>query len=621
MPEYRHVTQYRGSDSLPDPFCDVASLSMPTTMIDGFRWEERVFERMGVYRSALERIIAYFLTDVEIGGIGIGRPEKQKYEDYLHDKLNISSLLFEVALDYQFYGNSLTSALVPIRRYLSCPRCALERTFAEIKRGPEYAFAWRELRFHALCPRCHFRGAWRELDRRAADGNKLMIKRWAPQEIEISYEPVSEHRGYIWKLDPQLRQQVRAGDPQVLEYCRKEVLDAVRQDGYLEFENDFVYHMRQPQLAGQKLGGWALSRVLTNFGSAYNAQVLHRYNLAIALDFVMPFRVITPAAGAGPVAAQTEFKVGYNAFQTRVDAMVRAHRQDPTRWYAFPYPLQYQTLGGDAQQFTSRDLLDQAYDTLFNSIGCPIEFYRGSLTQQTAIPALRIFEAHHQPFRSALAGFVQFVVDAVAARFEWEPVKVTLPKPRHADDITRQQMQMQMGLNAQISKTTALRALDLDFESEERRRLEEDQIVAELTAAKQLEMDQQVAAASLLPPGGAVGLVQQQQAAQQAQQSGAGGAAPAGGAASPTAGMPAASAMPGSPNVGTPANLEEAVATAQSVARQIAGLDDASRKQRLAQYRQENPALADLVVKELDRYRNAVRMDAGNQALAAGGGA
>lgn len=616
MAERRSVAQYRGADSLPDPFCDVASLAMPTTMADGFRWEERVFERMGVYRSALERIIAYFLNDIEIEGEGVGKAEKQKYKDYLVDTLDIRSLLFDVALDYQFYGNSLTSAMVPIRRYLACPRCAMERTFATIQNDPVYEFVWRDMKFNALCPRCQFRGPWREIDRRAADGPKLMIKRWPPQEIEIKFEPVSERRDYIWKLDPQLRTQVRDGDPQILEYCRREVLDAVRCDGYLKFEPDFVYHMRQPQLAGQKLGGWALSRVLTNFGAAYNTQILHRYNLAIALDFVLPFRVITPAAGSGPVVGSTEFKVGYNAFQNRVDNMVRARRQDPTRWFAFPYPLEYQTLGGDANQFTTRDLLDQAYDTLFASIGCPIEFYRGSLTQQTAVPALRIFEAHHQPFRSALCGFVQFVVDAVAARFEWAPVVARMPAPRHADDINRQQMQLQMGLNKEISRTTAYSALDLDFENETRRKLEESQIEAELTAEKQTEMDQQVAASQLVPPGGALGALQQQQAAQQGAQ-GAPAGTPGGG---PTAGMPAASMAPGSANMGTPANLEEAVATAQAAARELASLDETTRKQRLAQYRQQNPSLADLVVKELDRYRSQVRMQAGNQALAAGGG-
>jgi len=594
------------TDTIRDPFLDILTIGTPTTMIDGFRWEERVFERMGVYRSAIERIIAYFLTDIQIDGVG--KPEKKKYEDFLNDELNIERLLFEVALDYQFYGNALVSALTPIKRYLACPRCAHERAFSDVRLRREYDFRWTGMRFTMTCPRCTYRGAWREIDRRAASGQRLLIKRWAPQEMEIAYEPVSERRRYIWKLDPLLRRQVQEGDPQVLEHCRREVIDAVRQDGYLEFEDDLVYHMRQPQLAGQKLGGWALSRVLTNFTNAYQVQLLHRHNTAVAMDFVLPFRVITPGAGAGPTDTQAELKVGYNTFQWRVERMIRQRREDPTRWFTCPWPLSYQTLGGDASQFTQADLLNQAYDTLFASIGIPAEFYRGTLTAQTALPALRIFEAHHRPFRQALLGFLQFVLDAVAARFEWEPAKVSMLKPRHADDITRQQMQLQMGLNKEISKTTALRALDLDVEDEERRKLEEEQMIAELTAAKQKEMDQQAAADQLVPPGGAAGMLQQQQMAQQ------GGGAPAG----PTAGMPAAAMAPGSMNIGTPANLEEAVTTAQQLAQQLASLDETSRRRQIAQYRQQNPALADLVVTEMERYRTAVRMQAGDQALASG---
>jgi len=103
-------------------------------------------------------------------------------------------------------------------------------------------------------------------------------------------------------------------------------------------------------------------------------------------------------------------------------------------------------------------------------------------------------------------------------------------------------------------------------------------------------------------------MLQQQQMAQQ------GGGAPAG----PTAGMPAAAMAPGSMNIGTPANLEEAVTTAQQLAQQLASLDETSRRRQIAQYRQQNPALADLVVTEMERYRTAVRMQAGDQALASG---
>jgi hypothetical protein len=52
--------------------------------------------------------------------------------------------------------------------------------------------------------------------------------------------------------------------------------------------------MREDALAGVRNRGWGISRVLANFRQAWYVQVLHRYNEAIALDYVIPFRLITP---------------------------------------------------------------------------------------------------------------------------------------------------------------------------------------------------------------------------------------------------------------------------------------------------------------------------------------
>ncbi len=70
-------------------------------------------------------------------------------------------------------------------------------------------------------------------------------------------------------------------------------------------------------------------------------------------------------------------------------------RRDPARWNVLPFPLQYQALGGDAQQLAPRDLLEQGMETLLNASGAAVELYRGSLQLQTAPVALRLFEADH----------------------------------------------------------------------------------------------------------------------------------------------------------------------------------------------------------------------------------
>jgi len=53
-------------ERFPDPFCDVASLSMPESIQTALRWVEYIMMANGVYRQAVDRVVSYFITDVEI---------------------------------------------------------------------------------------------------------------------------------------------------------------------------------------------------------------------------------------------------------------------------------------------------------------------------------------------------------------------------------------------------------------------------------------------------------------------------------------------------------------------------------------------------------------------------
>ena len=601
-----NANMYRGADALPDPFMDIASLSMPSTMVDCLKWCERIFERMGVYRSAVERIIAYFITDIQIDGID--RKEKDKYLDFFYDELNIKSLLIDVSLDYFFYGNSFTSPLIPIKRYLYCPYCALERPLSEIATRSEFSYTWSGYKFQVTCPRCQRRDAWQVNDRRAASGPQLIMKRWSPHEIELSFDPYTEKTHYIWKIPPDYADQIRRGELQVLETANWEIIEAVRDRRWIRFDDGFVYHMKEHRLAGQQNRGWGISKALTNFGLAYYVQMLHRYNEALALDYVVPFRVITPELKGGPIETEPAFKLGISTFVNRVSGMVRSRRSDPTKWNILPFPIRYQALGGDATAFTPRELLEQGYDVMFNSIGCPIEFYRGSISTQSLLPALRIFEAHHQPYRDQLVDFLGFVADSVSARKEWDPIQPSMLKPRYADDITRQQMQLQLGLNQQISQTTALRAIDLEFEEEQRRKMEEQQIEAELSAEAQEEMDQQASAQQLFPPLGASTLAAQQQQQQGAAQP------PGAGAPSQAQGISASSGMP--MNIGQARTPEEYTAQAGQIAQSLLMIpDDATRKSQLAQIKQQDPVLQLMVLDQLKQQRKQLRTQGGQMLM------
>jgi hypothetical protein len=107
---------------------------------------------------------------------------------------------------------------------------------------------------------------------------------------------------YIWRIPEDYRRQIRQGSLFHLERVDQEVLKAVQLNQVFRFNPDAIFHMKEPTLSGMINRGWGIPRLLSNFRQIWYVQVLHRFNEAIALDYVIPFRIITPQPrqGAGP---------------------------------------------------------------------------------------------------------------------------------------------------------------------------------------------------------------------------------------------------------------------------------------------------------------------------------
>lgn len=490
----------RHSEQFPDPFCDIASLSMPENIQDALRWCEFLLVKNGPYREAIRRVIAYFITDVEIispqgdDDDRVGREEKQKYLNFLNDTVGIKDILSQVALDYLGYGNSFTSLIVPFRRYLACKgrNCGFEAPLRKIAAHSKYRFRWSNFQFNAACPHCGYDGPWRHIDRRSGEKGDVKVKRWSPHEMDILDDHYSRDRRYIWKIPDDYRTEIKEGTLHHLERVPWEVVEPIKHNMNLMFDEEMIYHMREEPLAGLNDRGWGYSKVLTNFTFAYYNQVLWRYNEAIALDYIIPFRVITPQPrpGQGGEVNDPVLTINMGSFVGRVNQMLRDRRGDPARWNVLPFPIEYQALGGDATQLAPHDLLELGMDTLLNAIGVPVQLYKGDLSMQTAPAALRLFEANWSHLVHQLNRFLDKLCQKIAQIMSWEPVTVRLQRVTHADDLNRQMAKLQLMMGGQISRTTGLSTVGLDFNEEERRKLEEERISTEAAADMQEEMEQ-----------------------------------------------------------------------------------------------------------------------------------
>lgn len=617
----------KGNALFPDPFFDMASLAMPTNSAMILRYCEFIVSQNPTLRQAIHRIVSYFCTDIDITDKEAAREEKQKFKLFMRHELRIMAELNKILLDRMTYGNAFVSVLMPFRRYLACPGCAkngraLVLPLSQVFNNKQFNFQWKDFAFHATCPRCKYSGQWSHRDRPSTQEKDVRIKRWNPHEIEIQYDALSDECAYIWRIPESYRKDIRSGSLFHLERANWEVIKAVKENQHLRFDDGVVFHMREPTLAGQYTQGWGFSRILTSFRQAWYVQILRRYNEAIAADFVMPFRLLSPGVKAGTGDGNGDPLVLTDMADTsqRLLDIVADHRRDPATWHTCPFPVEYQILGGEARQLAPRELLQEGNDELLNGVGVPADMYRGTMSMQTAVTAMRLFESQHAPLIQEVNDLLKFVSQAVARALNWEPIECRLLPPTIADDVNQQMAKLQLMLSRQISQTSGLQPLNLDPEEENRRMLEEERFVAEEQAKHQKDMEgQQLQQTMVAPTAQATmqaGMPQSGMPAAGGMPPGGGGAPAQQGGGMPPGSAPAAFAAstPLSPN--KPMSVMEMESRAQAIAQQLMMVSPAQKDSMMTQLKNDSPPLHSHVKALMEQMRKQTQEAAQQQGQA-----
>jgi hypothetical protein len=566
---------------------------------------------------AMERIISYFLTDVVIEDAS--DDEREKWEEYLRDDMNIIGEIQTALRNRMCYGNGFCSIVVPFKRFLSCPKCGYQAPLKEIYENKVFNFSWQMPDFVATCPVCAkkgketYRGPWKIKDEK--DESKIRVKHWNVHEIELLHDLYTEDLNYIWRIPEDYRRQIRQGSLFHLERVDQEVLKAVQLNQVFRFNPDAIFHMKEPTLSGMINRGWGIPRLLSNFRQIWYVQVLHRFNEAIALDYVIPFRIITPQprqGAGGPSGGAMDPLMTYDGgdFRNQALQMIRRRRRDPASIQVFPFPVNFQMFGADAKQLAPTELIAQGYERLLNDCGTPVELYNGSLQLQTAPVALRLFEATHHPLVNDANRFLRWLTTEISRIKSWETVKTSLKRITIADNLEKQMMAAQMMMSQQLSGTTVLRDMGYDWRQEQKQLGEEARFQSEIQARMQEEMQQQGFAQQIAK--GQAGDPNQPQ----------GGAPPQGGGAPQGGQDPNAMAQQQSPvtqyvqsmGQNTQQTPQDMMAAADSLADQMLGQPESVKDSDLRKLKQANPTMHALVKERMAQKRRDTKTQAANSA-------
>lgn len=548
--------------------------ALPNTVEELFDWGEWMWNRCGEYSQAINKIINYFLVDIEVSGIE-GYEIKKKHKDYLKDDLKILQISYLIGKDIFIYGNSFVSINKPITRSLHCPKCKASFPIQKV----EYDFTASDGgKFKGMCPACRSRVTFKRRDVKTEGTMKII--RWNPRDIHIEYNQITEEASYYYTPNGDVLGGITRGDKIYMETTPWEIIDCVINKKRIKMDPRKLKHMKYEGISSLKgkLKGWGLPPFFAAFDQVVMLHLLKRYNEVILMDRLIPFRFLSPPK-AGP-EGDPLMDIDAGQFMRSVETMIAEQRKDPTAIHSIPYPVVYQSMGGEAKELAPVELIQFTLDTMFNTLGIPQEFTVTTLQAQGPPIGLRIFERQHGPFFTELEDFLQWVGDGMSSQKMWENVKLRYVRTSVYEDEETKQVKLQMLSSNKVSNDTALSPYGVEYEAEIDKIIDEQEMFDEKMGKSQrgAQMAGEMQGAIDTP-------LQQPQ--------GDGGGGPGG------APPPAGGGGGGTIGAGGTATLDELNNEAEQQAQQLLTMDPSTRKSTLIQMGKTNKELHALTKQKL----------------------
>ena len=387
------------------------------------------------------------------------------------------------------------------------------------------------------------------------------------------------------------------------------MVEAVRDNKLFEFAPGMMYHTACGNLSNTGFEPWGMPPVIASFRDAYLAQILKRNNEVIAMDHMLPMKMVSPAGNAAGGSIDFMRNTNLGTFGQVVLRAVERAKRDPSGWMYFPVPVNYQVMNGDGKNFVVPQLLEQAQAEFLNGLGIPVEMYRKNVSAQSAPFAARLFEAGEIVFFQDLNSICSWIIDRISAILNWQATEASLTKPTHADDLDRRMILLQMMMGGIASEQDVLSLFGLDWKDTFKKRMDEQEYKMR-EEKKTMERLQKLQENEMIMsmPGGMAGMMAGMPG---------GMMPPPGAGGSPVPPGPPVNGMVGAPAGGTTGiDVESFMADAQAKAQEIMQnypLGSPERRQVLSQLKASNPELHVQVVGLLDQITQQAEAEGRNQ--------
>lgn len=574
MPDDISLGMYsRHGAASPNPAYTALTGFVPRKLKDLFRWAEYIYTDSPAIFAALQKLATYPVTSVTVESQD--KTHKEAWEDLLTNVLDVKQNAITTALDRKVYGNSFISIYKPFNRFLKCNLCDQLTGIKHVK----YSFQLKTLKFKYTCASCEKAAVGEIVDQRIANKKQIAIIRWDPKLMDIDYNPITGKSRYYYTIPSDLKTKVEKGNKHIIDTMPLEFLKAMQANKIFEFADDQLFHMKTPSPAGID-AQWGMPPLLCTIKLFFYAMVLRKANEAIALDHIVPFRVLHPAPISGTADPATQINLAN--WQGRLEESLKLWRRDPNHIMMAPVALGVTMMGGQGRSLLTLGEVKEAEDAIIASLGIPREFVYGGLTLAGSGISLRMLENQLDTDAAQQNDQLEWIIQQVAAVLSWRPTKAKFVPFKLVDDTEQKAalMQLHQLLGGPMSKDTLLKPYNIDLAKE--REKSEQEMLDDSRSQLEFQKKQQKLLTS---------------ASQQAQQTAQSGQ-------------------------GLGYNPQAVIAQADQLVQQLMSLDPGTRRSQMDHLSQEDGVMYAVVKDRLEANAQMMRQQAASQAMqgAQGGG-
>jgi hypothetical protein len=531
-----------------DPFILPSTGVFPTDVKSTFDLCLYLYRINRIYGSVANRLVSYFVTDIEFKGSEGSKSERDAFSEVLKDKLHVLSVLQQAGIEWAIYGNAFVRCVEPFSRWLIDDRDGRFKAIA-LSAYPEahVTYNWQDLTYTvpdlAAYDKMKSSGkkklnvtdlpkvtlAFRDKPETSVD--KFSVTFLDPRYVTLDKPHHSSQVSYVYSVPPDMESRIKSNVLHEINNTPRGLLEAVAKAKDFRFRTGEVFHFRPPTPTGVSDSGWAVPEILWHFDSLYQLQIYRKADYAVAQDYLLPLRVFTP--NFGDSVGDSVMSLLMSQWKGEMRRMTEQRRKDPTSIHVLPFKADYNEYGTSGRNMVMHDVVNAYIDALFDGMGFPRELFRGSMQVDQLPNAVRMFERQYEWLYTNLNGLLNFITKSTQRALDIREIPVKLKRPVMAYNAEWMQLKMQLAANREIPRGAVYPDIGVDDPSAAAELAAlEDQDIQRRTHALSVKFEKEMTQGSMAD----MAMAAAEQGVQQANQGGGAGA-PAGGAPSEGGGL------------------------------------------------------------------------------------